>query len=177
MPIQFRFHETLMEPSLLEGVWELLCRYDSEFIPPLSAREHTYQSDLTIGLTAKKEPKRYFEMLKEQAFLLAQNQDKVIGFMSYRPHYVSEDLNEQVETIYVTTVIVDKEYRGQGITTRLYTELEGIAKQRKMPIMTRTWSTNDSHIRVMNKIRMQEVKRIEDGRGPGLDTVYYRKYL
>lgn len=177
MPIEYRFYETLMEPSLLEGVWTLLCRYDSEFIPPLSTREYTYQSDLTVRSTTKQEPNRYFETLKKQSFLLAQDRDKVIGFMSFRPHYVSEDLNDQVETIYVTTVIVDEEYRGQGITTHFYAELEEIAKLSKQPIMTRTWSTNDSHIQVLNKIRMQEVKRIENGRGLGLDTVYYRKYL
>lgn len=177
MPIQLQFYETLMDSALLEGVWELLCQYDSEFIPPLSVREYTNQSDLMVSSTAKQEPNRYFEMLKEQSFLIAQDRDKVIGFMSFRLHYVYEDLNDRVETIYVTTVIVDKEYRGQGITTQLYTELEEIARQRNQPIMTRTWSTNDSHIRVLNKIRMQEVKRIEDGRGPGLDTVYYRKYL
>lgn len=177
MPLQFRFYETLIEPTLVDGVWKLLCRYDSEFIPPLSAREYTYQSDLTVRSKAKQDPNRYFKILKEQSFLLAQDQGKVIGFMSFRPNYVYEDLSEQVETIYVTTVIVDEEYRGQGITTHLYAELEEIAKQRKQPIMTRTWSTNDSHIRILNKIRMQEVKRIENGRGPGLDTIYYRKYL
>nr|WP_280521344.1 GNAT family N-acetyltransferase [Paenibacillus mangrovi] len=166
-----------MNPILLDGVWELLCLYDREFIPPLSARDYTYQSDLRGCQAAKQEPNRYFETLKKQSFLLAQDQDKVIGFMSFRTHYVSEDLNDQVETIYVTTVIVDKEYRGKGITTRFYVELEEIAKQGDQPIMTRTWSTNDSHIRVLNKIRMQEVKRIENGRGPGLDTVYYRKNL
>lgn len=177
MPIQFQYYETLVEPSLLEGVWKLLCRYDSEFIPPLSAREYTYQSDLTVCSTANQEPNRYFETLKKQSFLLVQDRDKVIGFMSFRPHYVSEDVNDQVETIYVTTVIVDEEYRGQGITTHLYVELEEITRLRKQPLMTRTWSTNDSHIRVLNKIRMREVKRIENGRGPGIDTVYYRKYL
>ena len=177
MPIQYRLNETLTDSTLLEGVWNLLCLYDHAFIPPLSAREHTYQSNLTVDLTATKEPRRYFEMLKEQSFLLAQDRDKVIGFMSFRLHYVFEDLNESVETIYVTTVIVDEAYRGQGITTHLYTELEEIAKQRKRPIMTRTWSTNSGHIRVLHRMGMQEVKRIEDGRGPGLDTVYYRKEL
>lgn len=107
--------------------------------------------------------------------MLAQDREKVIGFMSFRPHYMYEDLNDRVETIYVTTVIVDQKYRGQGITTHLYTEIEEITKQRKLPIMTRTWSTNDSHIRVLHNIRMQEVNRIKDGRGRGLDTVYYRK--
>jgi len=177
MRIQYRYYETLLNSSLLEGVWNLLCCYDNDFIPPLSAREHTCQSDLTPGLTVRQEPKRYFEMLKEQAFLLVQDGDEVIGFMSFRPHYTNEEMGDHVETIYVTTVIVDKEYRGQGITTHLYAELEEIAKQRNMPIMTRTWSTNDSHIRVLHKIGMREVKRIEDGRGPGIDTVYYRKNL
>lgn len=175
MPIQNRYYETLTESPLLRGVWDLLCRYDHEFIPPLSAREYTDQSDLTLDVTGMKEPKRYFEMLKEQSFLLAQEQDQVVGFMSFRPDYRYEHGGEHVGTIYVTTVIVDQAYRGQGITTRLYKELEEIAKARNLPIMTRTWSSNDGHIRVLHNIGMQEVNRIKDGRGPGLDTVYYRK--
>jgi len=175
--IQFRFYETLVESSLLDGVWRLLCLYDSEFIPPLSAREYTYQSNLTVNATAGQEPKQYFAALKKQSFLLAMDQEQVVGFMSFRAPYVSEDLNDQMETLYVTTVIVDKEYRGQGITTQLYAKLEEIAKPRKLPIMTRTWSTNDSHIRILHKMKMQEVERIENGRGQGIDTVYYRQDL
>ncbi|MDU0330431.1 GNAT family N-acetyltransferase [Paenibacillus sp. 3LSP] len=177
MPIQYRYDETLTDPALLEGVWDLLCRYDHAFVPPLSAREHTYQSDLTAGAAATALPKRYFDELKEQAFLLVLDREQVIGFMSFRPHYVFEHADERVETIYVTTVIVDEAYRGQGMTTRLYGELEAIAQQKNRPIMTRTWSTNHSHIRVLHKIGMREVQRIQDGRGPGLDTVYYRKAL
>ncbi|GIP47882.1 hypothetical protein J53TS2_14730 [Paenibacillus sp. J53TS2] len=175
MPIQYRFYETLTDSALLEGVWDLLYRYDHEFIPPLSAREHTDQSDLTNGSAGTQEPKRYFEELKEQSCWLAEDQERVIGFMSFRPRYVYEDRDDHVDTLYVTTVIVDQAYRGQGITTHLYAELERIAKQRKRPMMTRTWSTNEGHIRVLNKISMQEIKRIKDGRGPGVDTVYYRK--
>lgn len=177
MSIQFRFYEALLESSLLDGVWRLLCLYDSEFLPPLSAREYTYQSNLTVNATADQEPNQYFAVLKKQSFVLALDQEQVVGFMSFRSHYVSEDLNDQMETLYVTTVIVDKEYRGQGITTQLYTELKEIAKSRKLPIMTRTWSTNDSHIRILHNIKMQEVKRIENGRGQGVDTVYYRNNL
>ncbi len=176
MPIECRLYETLTEPSLLDGVWNLLCRYDHDFIPPLSARDYTYQSDLTIHAPTKQEPNPYYEQLTKQSFVLAQDKDKVVGFMSYRPHYVSEDLNDQVETIYVTTVIVDESYRGQGVAMRLYTELAIIAKQQDEPIMTRTWSTNESHIRILNRIGMREIKRIVDGRGAGLDTVYYRKH-
>ncbi|GGG25406.1 GNAT family N-acetyltransferase [Paenibacillus abyssi] len=175
MPIQFQLYDMLTKPHMLDGVWKLLCRYDHAFIPPLSAREHSYQTDLTVRPTAKQEPKQYFETLKRQSFLLALDRDEVIGFMSFRTHFVSEDLNDGIETIYVTTVIVGEEHRGQGITRRFYEELAEIAKQENQPIMTRTWSTNDSHIRVLNKIGMQEIKRIKNGRGPELDTVYYRK--
>lgn len=177
MQIQYRYDETLTDDALLAGVWDLLRRYDQEFVPPLSAREYTDQSNLTDGLRAAKEPARYFDMLKEQSFLLALARGRVVGFMSFRPRHRVEELQDCAETIYVTTVIVDEAYRGQGITTRLYAELEHIARRLQRPILTRTWSTNDSHIRILQRIGMQELKRIADGRGPGLDTVYYGKHL
>lgn len=172
--MQIQYHEILTNQQLLSGVWKLLCRHDHEFVPPLSARESTYQSNLTGHQTIKTEPKHYFEALQKQAFLLAVSEDEVIGFMSFRLHYASKDLNDQVDTIYITTVIVSETHRGKGITTRFYTELLQIAEELGRPVMTRTWSTNDSHIRVLNKMGLKEIKRIDNGRGPGIDTVYYR---
>lgn len=169
------YHEKLSANQHLEGVWKILCRYDHEFIPPLSARENTYQSELASHLTIKQEPKQYFDILKQQSFLLAMDKDEVIGFMAFRFNYVCKDLEDDITTIYITTIIVNEEYRGRGITTAFYAQMLKIAQQRNQSITTRTWSTNRSHIKVLEKIGLQEIKRIENGRGPEIDTVYFRK--
>ncbi|GFN33487.1 GNAT family N-acetyltransferase [Paenibacillus xylaniclasticus] len=177
MTIQMLYYETLTEPNGLEGVWSLLCRYDTDFIPPLSSRENTYQTNLSALPSQKQQPKQYFETLKEQSFILALDGEVVVGFVSFRPHYLSQDIDDGLPTLYVTTIIVEETYRGQGITTRFYAELAKIANHYNQPIMTRTWSTNDKHIRVLHKIGMEEIKRIQNGRGLGLDTVYYRQRM
>lgn len=159
-----------------KDVWQLLCKYDHTFIPALSSRESTFQSDLSQQSSQKAEPNLYFENIKNQSILLAINDNNhAIGFMSYKPAYISEDLQDNVETVYITTIIVDEAYRGQGVTSTFYKLIQDIAKQLHKPIMTRTWSTNDAHIHVLNKIGMVEIKRIINARGHNIDTVYFRK--
>src|SRR5690606_14567168 len=100
---------------------------------------------------------------------------RAVGFMSYRPQDVNADLGETV-TAYVTTVIVEEEQRGRGITTAFYRAL--LARMGAGDTAaTRTWSTNAGHIRILTKLGFTEAKRIAGGRGPGIDTVYYRKQV
>lgn len=44
-------------------------------------------------------------------------------------------------------------------------------------VTTRTWSTNHSHIHVLMKLGFELVKKIDNSRGEGVDTVYYRKIV
>lgn len=169
------YYERLEKAQLLEGVWQLLCRYDDAFIPPLSARENTYQTELNGQPAQKAMPTQYFETLKQQAFLIAAEGEQVIGFMSFRPRYICKDLHDNIETIYITTIIVDEAQRRKGITSSFYNTMLRFADEQHLSITTRTWSTNDSHIRVLQKIGLREIKRIKNGRGPNIDTVYFRK--
>lgn len=169
-------HKTLTNEQYLEDIWELLCRYDDAFVPPLSARDNTYQSNLLGGEPTNVKPKKYFEMLKEQSFLIALVDNRVVGFMSYRPHYVCQDLEDGIETTYVTTIIVEEEQRGQGITTSFYKQIFALIDEHET-VTTRTWSTNDDHIRVLMKLGFELVKTIDDSRGQGIDTVYFRKIV
>jgi hypothetical protein len=38
---------------------------------------------------------------------------------------------------------------------------------------TRTWSTNASHLDLLDELGFDLIKRVEDDRGDGIDTVYY----
>jgi len=173
------FHfDTLEIQSYKDDVWQLLCQYDDTFIPPLSSRQSTSQADLLSQETAPNKLYAYFEnILTQSIFLAIDDNDKVVGFMSYKPSYISDDLQDQIDTVYITTIIVHEECRGQGITSTFYSMIETIAKEKGKPLMTRTWSTNDAHIRVLNKIGMVEIKRLVNARGFGIDTVYYRKHI
>lgn len=169
-------HERLTDERKLENIWDLLCRYDQSFVPPLSARENTYQPNLIGDLPAKDEPRKYFEKLKQQSFLIALHQDRIVGFMSYRSYYVSQELKDDIDTTYITTIIVEEEQRGRGITTTFYKELLN-QLDRTNTFTTRTWSTNYDHIRILEKLGFEQVKRIEHARGQGIDTIYFRKTI
>ena len=177
MSINIEHHTELTNEQYLDDIWKLLCRYDQAFVPPLSARENTYQSNLLGGQSTIGKPRKYFETLKEQSFLIALNENRrVVGFMSYRPRYVCEDLEDNIETNYVTTIIVEEEQRGKGITTTFYKTLFARLDPTDT-VTTRTWSTNNDHIHVLMKLGFDMVKSIEDSRGEGIDTVYYRKTI
>lgn len=85
-------HKKLTNVQYIDDVWNLLCRYDRAFIPPLSARENTFESNLLGSSPKNAKPKKYFEELKDQSFLIALQENRVVGFMSYRPYYVCQDL-------------------------------------------------------------------------------------
>ena len=168
--------EDLHRMDYRHQVYELLKKCDSEFVPPLSQRESTTQGILTgSGMDIQKEPLSYFQTLSCQSAILVVEQERVVGFMSYRGHYICEDVQDQVPTIYVSTIIVDPSHRGQGLTRRMYQKLMELAQERALPISTRTWSTNHAHINVLSRLGFYELLRIRDGRGPGIDTVYFRK--
>lgn len=162
-------------------IWNLVVTYDNAFIPPLSARENPYQSDLASSGDAQAQttkPYQYFENLKQQYFYIAvDEQNRALGFMSFRLHYVCADLEDEIDTLYISTIIVDEQHRSKGITNRFYDEIERLATSEQRPVTTRTWSTNDSHIHVLNKRGYEAVHIIEDGRGPQIDTVYFRKTM
>lgn len=169
-------HERLTDEQKLQGVWELLRRYDRSFVPPLSSRENTHQSHLAGSLPVSPEPRKYFEILQQQSFFLALQEDRVVGFMSYRPHYICQELEDHIDTTYITTIIVEEEQRGRGITTSFYRKMfHHLAESPAATITTRTWSTNNDHIRILDKLGFAQIKRITDARGQGVDTIYFRK--
>ena len=173
--------EKLTQQSHLDGVWRLLRDYDKAFIPPLSNRESTCQKDLHgHAVSAPEGPRSYFEQLQKQSFLLAVEQDEVVGFFSFRQGHLPPPLqqlhSEDTLPVYITTIIVDQRMRRRGIARSFYDLLMSLFPEQTMLISTRTWSTNNSHISLLEKMGFTGPLRIENDRGPGIDTVYYHFY-
>ena len=63
--------------------------------------------------------------------------------------------------------------RGQGLMKGFYREMIRLFPQ--CHIYTRTWSTNMAHIKILQGFGFEELKRIPNHRGQGIDTVYYCK--
>ena len=74
--------------------------------------------------------------------------------------------------IYLSTLVLSAESRGKGITKKLYAHLFNELYPEKN-IFTRTWSTNAPHIKILDYFGFDEMVRIKNDRGNGIDTVYF----
>ena len=156
-----------------EDIRELLFAADEEFVPPLSSRSGTTQTDLSPdGGRSASGPEMYLNTMLGQSFILAQKDGKVCGFMSYIPSR-AVDLDEDHYLIgeYVSTVIVAKKARGRHLCERMYRVL--FENSPTGYVLTRTWSQNHAHLAILKKLGFTCVYTIRDDRGPGVDTVYY----
>lgn len=172
-----------------DNIWEILCQCDHEFVPSLSSRNSTSQTDLsgladsagpdtcTGDANADAKPYVYFSELRNQYFILAKLGERVIGFLSFKKDYICDALQNFGVSNYITTVCVKPEYRGRGILKQLYDHMESALPQ---PIKcdrttTRTWSGNIAQIHVLKKRGYELLKILPNDRGAGIDTLYFGK--
>lgn len=161
--------------NIKEQIKQLLIKYDEEFVPPLSSRLSSRQTEgLLDNRRRQKGVMDYYSALMEQEFILAMGK-KLIGFLSFYHSYESEYLRDFSPSNYVTTIIVEKRYRGKGIATRMYNVLfHSIPDNLRLPyVTTRTWSTNYPHHRLLEKLGFQKVAILRDHRGIGIHTIYW----
>lgn len=144
---------------------KLLQRCDSDFFPPLSERVN-YETIKTAAPS-----NRYFDEVTEQSAILAFNYGRLVGLMlftnkdSYTPPV---DVNFET---YVSTTLVDPEYRGFGVATAMNELLE--STDGVFPILRRTWTTNAVNRSLLVNRGFRVVKEFPNDRGNGIGTVYY----
>lgn len=80
---------------------------------------------------------------------------------------------KSMPNVYISTLIVHPDMRRRGIANKLYARM--LKKHSTRYIFTRTWSTNMGHIRILSTLKFYEHLRLEDDRGEGIDTVYFRR--
>ena len=152
---------------------EILEENDKAFVPPLSQRTNTTQTALqgnTVGSIAL-----YLNGVMEQKILAMLEGEKLLGFVSFRENFVSDVIEEEsLPNIYISTVVVRAKARGRSLTKKAYAYLFQILYPERR-IFTRTWSTNEAHIKILKAFGFTELKRIENDRGAGIDTVYFQK--
>lgn len=183
MTIRLEYRQALTGDADRDGVWQLLVQCDKEFVPPLSARESSFQSELNAGKTeiADRKPYLYFEGLKDQHFLLGYEAqtDELVGFMSFRNGYTCEELADCSPSNYITTLCVSASFRNRGISRRFYEAMEKeLPAELRLPYLsTRTWSLNDAHIHLLHTLNFEVAAKLPDHRGAGIDTLYFAKRL
>lgn len=157
-----------------DEILKMLYDADKEFVPPLSSRSSSTQSVLTDTERKTDGVLSYFESLKKQRFLVATDNDKLLGFVSFRENYSNDIIKgKDLPNIYISTLIVKPEGRGKGLTKLMYKELLKIYLDRL--VFTRTWSTNFAHIKILSYFGFETLKTLKNDRGNGIDTIYFKK--
>ncbi len=171
--MQIQYYSRVTNTKVLEGIKALLKRCDREFVPPLSARASTAQSDLKPEHCDGQVIDSYFSEISEQSAMVVTENQTVVAFLSFRKDYICEHISDSfLKNLYVTTIIVDPASRHKGIAGKMY---DALAKRfPKHYIFTRTWSTNLSHIRILLSRGFHEHYVISNDRGENIDTNYYR---
>lgn len=148
-------------PARLEEVEFLIEKYEGEFVPPLSKRPSA-GGGLEGGSL-----REYINSLSSAKIFAAKKDGRVIGCLCYKMQalpFVSKPVP------LVSTVIVEKPFRSAGVGKTLYQKVISENKE----LYVRTWNTNTNHIKLLESLGFQEVYRIENHRGEGIDTVYWR---
>ena len=168
--MKLQVFEKLEHTAYLQQLYTLLEAADQEFIPPLSSRGSTTQQ--TLISAQNNGIADYFNEMKQQCFVLALEDDRVAGFMSFRKDY-SCDHVPQEENLYASTSVVHPDFRGQGLMKKFY--LAMIEHYPERPIYTRTWHENTPHLHVLAKLGFEQIAELKNHRGPGVHTVYFRR--
>lgn len=173
---ELKFVPSLQDVKLKGQIWEILCECDQEFVPPLSLRSDPLQCGLNNVDEKTSLPHNYLYVILEQPFILAidASTGKVAGFMSFIHNYVNEEVGIH-GCNYISTLCVRKEFRNQGLAREMYEFLiNRLTGEYESPLIgTRTWSSNYSHIRLIESLGFRLASQLRDHRGPGIDTVYY----
>jgi trans-aconitate methyltransferase/GNAT superfamily N-acetyltransferase len=148
-------------PARLEEVEFLIEKYEGEFVPPLSKRPSA-GGGLEGGSL-----REYINSLLSAKIFAAKKDGRVIGCLCYKMQ-VLPFVSKPVPL--VSTVIVEKPFRSAGVGRALYQK----ALSENKELYVRTWSTNINHLKLLKSSGFQEVYRIENHRGEGIDTVYLR---
>ena len=155
-------------------VWQICVNADTDFVPPLSARTDTIQKFRDIpNVPNSNGPIIFFEEIKKEQFIFIINNGKIEGFMSFIKDYEMHVDEGIFVCDYITTIIIDSKNRNKGYTKKMYDVILNERKGRN--IGTRTWSTNHSHLHILDKLGFKLVRTDKDDRGVNIDSVYYLK--
>lgn len=172
--MEFRLLDNTQKKTHKLALLDILTQNDTSFVPPLSNRTGTTQT----SFQNKENPsgiEDYLTQMLSQQILGIFLEDTLVGFVSYIENRVTDVFGaETLPNIYISTLVLQPETRGMGITKKAYHYLfDEMYPERN--VYTRTWSTNTAHIKILQSFGFEELKRIPDDRGAGIDTVYYCK--
>lgn len=144
--------------TLRNGVLAVLTEVDKQWVPHLSVNK---KWDGLMG---------YLNRVFSDGLIAIIKEDQVIGFVAYRQFYK----DEEYEGPYLSTVAVLPKFQGTGLGKKLIKACLAHYKRNDIrSVVLTTWSTNPACI-LYEQLGFREIKRIENARGPGIDTIYYQ---
>jgi len=159
-----------------DGVTRLLEHVDEEFVPALTsgARSAVSRAPGEAGAT---DIQGYVERCLDRPMIGVFDEDRLVGFCSFKRLEDANALSAFTPTNHVEIIAVDESHRGRGLATRMYrTLLSDLPSAWRAPsVSTKTWDTNAAHIAVLENLGFEEVARIPDDRGAGVDTLYFAR--
>jgi len=161
-----------------EDVRQLLVAADDSFVPPLTAPERAGMSRAS-GQPGPTDIDDYVDACVGRPMIGALDDGRLVGFASFEPMVESEPLADYTPTNHLTVLVVDEAYRNRGLATEFYGFLfESLpAEHHKPAVSTKTWSTNEAHLAILDALDFECVHRVENDRAPGVDTVYYARRI
>lgn len=162
---------------LVDWAFDLLTRLDKDFVPPLSCRTGTRVNFATASqpLPGREGIEAYFEDLRKQHLVFARIAGVPAGFLSFRHESEHPGFGSFLPINYISTICIEPHFRGHGIGAGFYRfMLNELPLDHRRPYTgTRTWSTNSSHIHLLQKIGFEVAKVVPNDRCEGIDTVYF----
>ena len=172
--VSIEFMSETKVKNIKDKLRDLLSVVDYEFVPSLSSRDSTTQTSLSSSEKTL-ELDSYFQGMMEQINIVMLSNDNLLGFVSFRHNHRIDSLEKYSPCTYLSTIAVNPVFRGEKVATKLYGFMmnEVATKYPSKYLLTRTWSTNEIHIKLLKNLGFKLIKTVENQRGKGVDTVYY----
>jgi len=151
---------------------DMFAEVAGDFVPPLTSRGGTTQSDLREPDPGSAAPDGYLKEMLEQDLVMARYEEQAAGFLSLRGDHRDPRYADLCPCLYVSTIAVRHDHRRHGIARALYRELFDLPAHMPRWIVLRTWSTNTGHLGLLDELGFTTILRLEDDRAVGVDTLY-----
>ena len=152
-------------PDDLEQLINFMELVDQEFVPPLSLRQGGIYGRVSGTLVNV-----------DSNYLVCESNGKIIGAVGYRKNY--NGIEEILGEAYISFIAVHPACRGQNIGRLLERALvQDLCSDGITHINVTTWSTNPDAYHMYRQLGYFVSETLHDHRGPGVDTIYFRKSL
>jgi len=158
-----------------QEVYRILERIDHEFIPPLSGRGSSAATNLAVSFdAAAHQLGEYVDEVMGQAIIFAKVGEKVVGIFSFKAAYFLQPIGDFSPCNYITTVGTHPNFRNRGMSRAMYRfALNQLPTTYPSSYwVTRTWSTNEYHLKLLDQLGFTVVKVLKNDRGDAIDTIY-----